>query len=242
MAGKRHFTLIELLVVIAIIAILAALLLPSLNGARKSAKQIACVSNMRQLGQGVYAYAGDWNGFLMPVYDNAIGFWDGTWGAKMYSYLNMKTIYAAATSRKQLGPFNCPENNVQRYRCATTDYSEVYNSYAANGWNGSNADWDNLLFASNSASWAKPTVLHMLDENTYHRSSPWYEDGLGSVPITMAIGLRYTRYAHSGARANTLYADLHASSSTPVKGRGSFKGGTANTAAAYANGEAWYVK
>jgi prepilin-type N-terminal cleavage/methylation domain-containing protein/prepilin-type processing-associated H-X9-DG protein len=56
---QSGFTLIELLVVIAIIAILAAILFPVFAQAREKARQIACLSNEKQMGLGLMQYVQD---------------------------------------------------------------------------------------------------------------------------------------------------------------------------------------
>ena len=61
---RRHgFTLIELLVVIAIIAILAAMLLPALVGAKYTAKNSTCINQIRQIYVGLVGHAGDHDGY-----------------------------------------------------------------------------------------------------------------------------------------------------------------------------------
>jgi len=64
----RAFTLIELLVVIAIIAVLAGILLAVMGKVREQARRIVCGANLRSIGQGLYAYAGSFDGMLPPQY------------------------------------------------------------------------------------------------------------------------------------------------------------------------------
>jgi len=64
---RRGFTLIELLVVVAIIALLIAILLPSLGRARDTAKTVRCASNLKQVYTGITLYEAQNEGIFMPA-------------------------------------------------------------------------------------------------------------------------------------------------------------------------------
>ena len=103
---KRGFTLIELLVVIAIIAILAAILFPVFAKAREKARQSSCLSNLKQFGIAISAYAQDYDemlpyvnvgGGFMPAYTLPNGATNSNgymlWHVMLYPYVKNSQIY-----------------------------------------------------------------------------------------------------------------------------------------------------
>jgi prepilin-type N-terminal cleavage/methylation domain-containing protein/prepilin-type processing-associated H-X9-DG protein len=107
MQRLRGFTLIELLVVIAIIAILAAILFPVFAQAKDSAKQIACMSNMKQLGLAAKIYQSDNDDYWFPLmrYEPRPGFAD----AQMWiGYDNNNAIVSSALPGNQSLPATNP--------------------------------------------------------------------------------------------------------------------------------------
>ena len=73
---SKQFTLIELLIVIAIIAILAAMLLPALQSARRTAKMAQCTSNCKQFAQSNHLYAASYNAYVTPIaWGDGVNIW-----------------------------------------------------------------------------------------------------------------------------------------------------------------------
>jgi len=75
----RGFTLVELLTVIAIIAVLAAIIFPAFSTARGKARQVSCVSNLKQIGLGFQMYAQDYDGYLPYARDASDAFVPEIW-------------------------------------------------------------------------------------------------------------------------------------------------------------------
>ena len=100
---KYAFTLIELLVVITIIAILAAMMLPSLRNARDLARSSVCINNMRQLAVATLAYVQD-NYGTFPLW------WTGA------SYENYPpTLFYRGGYITDFKVYNCPTRSTVGY-------------------------------------------------------------------------------------------------------------------------------
>lgn len=244
--ATHNFSLIELLLVASVLALLMTLLSPSLREMLSKTRTLQCANNQRQLGQHLFQYSEDYDDQLMPVFQSK-QFGYQTWGEHLAVYLGYEKTYHPIPQNK-MGPFKCPENDLQRYYNSTRSYSEYDTSYSANSWRidriVNTFGHGNHPFGSKTFEWDQPSKLGLLLENKYYRIAPWYSDGTGSIPLPLSGSLRYMRYSHSKGTCNVLYGDLHVSVTDFVPYRGNVIDHSApsDSASRYKNGPFFYIK
>jgi len=140
--SARAFTLVELLVVIAIIAVLIAILLPVVAGARRQAVQVKCASNLRQLGVANYMYTQQYGRFPTAWrFDHqplAIGYWP----VRLRDVLggNQKVFYCPAQDSRCEWTGDLPEpvelSNEEKAKWGIPSWSSIYGrAYFSYGYN-----------------------------------------------------------------------------------------------------------
>jgi len=216
---RRGFTLVELLVVMAIISILAGLLLPALQKAVGTARQVACAAQMKQLASGLSLYI-DMFGGCPPQYmwenspplpcDGAVGqinSWD-----KCICYYGLG-ITTGGDSRWWS---SCPNHALDMggwrppiLACPSWIYKQrgsyLYNREIPGGWRNVTRKWESAIRDLTAPHSAGPSRLAVMFEGKRTDSILNYNWGY------LADGWehRHPEGQKCGSGMNILFADLH---------------------------------
>jgi prepilin-type N-terminal cleavage/methylation domain-containing protein len=140
---RQAFTLIELLVVIAIIALLLAILLPSLRKAKGIAQQVICMSNCKTFGLANAMYAYDYSGCFVSNNDSTMPLINDRWpiwctNQAYINYLaisNDETAWSVPANSFILpDKFQCPSARLRDEDDYWVGNLVIRTSYAMNGY------------------------------------------------------------------------------------------------------------
>jgi prepilin-type N-terminal cleavage/methylation domain-containing protein/prepilin-type processing-associated H-X9-DG protein len=214
MAKREGFTLIELLVVIAVIALLMAILMPTLSRVRKQARAVACRANLGQWGIFYATYAAENDGHLPgwgdrpsnpgdPGWGWGFGWW-GPWGggpdrAKSQWYETTKGIMCCPMATKPANPTDQGDPSggtflAWGYEVSPGPWWYGHGSYGISGWVGwwywsSDPDWRKLGWSTTDVKDA--AAVPVLLDSCWPWGAPWGSDASWVPPASDAVPTRW---------------------------------------------------
>lgn len=199
---SKGFTLIELLVVVAIIAILMAILLPSLSQARERSKSVSCMMGLRQIGVAWLAYANENNLVLPP---NKGG---DPWTLKLYS----ESATASAGFLNNRKVFRCPSDSVVR---STNQFPLSYGATGVPDW-GHDSEFCGKKMTTIEAPSTSIAVME------YHTSGKTVSGGAWQYPIyidsnpPVQYGVTYRHGSATNLTSSALFLDFRVEQIAPL--------------------------
>jgi prepilin-type N-terminal cleavage/methylation domain-containing protein/prepilin-type processing-associated H-X9-DG protein len=198
--ARFGFTLIELLVVIAIIAILAAILFPVFAKAREKARQISCVSNLKQISLGMMQYSQDNDEIMVNAWIGSPGISDPNPAAPCYKWMDAIFPYVKSTQI-----FHCPDDSgIQTSTGQFVNYQNLggpdnkhFGSYAINsaywGQGTPNTGPGNTAGTTGTplASLASPATTIWVGDGSGSYQVDWQNQAQVANPIFTRGGLTY---------------------------------------------------
>ena len=195
MKRNEPFTLIELLIVIAIIAILAGMLLPALNQAKKTARRIDCSSKLGTLAKAYVMYADDHSGIFPPIRHGVAAaddtFIDDLKTGFLAPYIKVNTSdntrrYIARVTTTYRSKFICEE--------VSNELTDRY-TYGVNYQIGNQIKWRVSLFL-------QPSATILLGDSKKNQTI-YYKDPLLDSNESELMELRHNQ------GANCIFSDTH---------------------------------